>query len=140
MSWDAIGAIGEISGSLVVAITVLLLIAQLRQNTNSIRMASRSQVTETINKQLALTIQNEQLSLLVQNGLKGYESLGPNEKSRFAAYTQHQIRIWELAYFQWREGEKCRGDLFVHTCLIYSQQLTFCSYSGCVGTGTTSVL
>jgi hypothetical protein len=105
LNWDAIGAMGEIMGSLIVAITLLLLIAQLRQNTKSIRMASRSQVTETINAHLALSIQNDELSQLVHRGLKGYDSLEPNAKGRFSAYAQHNMRIWELSFFQWKEGE-----------------------------------
>ena len=40
MNWDAIGAVGEVLGAIAVLITLLLLLRQLRQNTDSLKIQS----------------------------------------------------------------------------------------------------
>lgn len=40
MNWESIGAIGEVSGTIGVIVTLIYLASQLRQNTNALRSAS----------------------------------------------------------------------------------------------------
>ena len=40
MNWDAIGAIGEVSGAVAVVVTLIYLAGQLRQNTQALRSST----------------------------------------------------------------------------------------------------
>jgi hypothetical protein len=46
MSWDAIGAVGELLGALGVIASLIYLAIQIRQNTESVRMASHHGVAD----------------------------------------------------------------------------------------------
>lgn len=48
MNWNAIGAIGEILGALAVAISLLYLAVQIRQNSRTVKGASVHNITQTI--------------------------------------------------------------------------------------------
>ena len=43
-NWDAIGAVGEIIGALAVVVTLLVLVREMRTNTNTIRLQSGREV------------------------------------------------------------------------------------------------
>lgn len=48
MNWDAIGALGELIGALVVLITLIYLAVQIRQNAQATRAATEMQATEML--------------------------------------------------------------------------------------------
>jgi hypothetical protein len=70
MNWEAIGAVGELLGALVVVITLIFLVRQVRQNTNALNTATIFNVTHEANQINATIAGNPdvaRLFLLAQN-------------------------------------------------------------------------
>ena len=103
MNWEAIGAIGEIIGAIAVVVTLIFLLAQLRQNTRSLGMSTRARVTDTIANTLAV-LQDADFADIATFGFVSYEDLPPRDRLRFASFILRMLRVWEDAYFQWRQG------------------------------------
>jgi len=49
MNWDAIGAVGEVSGAIAVVATLGYLAVQIRQNTSAVRANSAQAFADSIN-------------------------------------------------------------------------------------------
>ena len=52
MNWDAIGAVGEISGAIAVVVTLIYLTVQIKQNSQQIRLASSQVATNSYSSRI----------------------------------------------------------------------------------------
>ena len=83
MNWEAIGAVGEVGGTLLVGVTLVYLVIQVRQNTSELRTASRQGVTSgyrAVNEKLLDVSVSEAYSL----GLRDYPDMLSSQKRVFA--------------------------------------------------------
>ena len=91
MNWEAIGAIGEIVGSLAVVVTLVFLIVQVGQskdatehNTRAVESASLREVLDGYRDRINTPMfQSSEYTELYVNGMNSYESLSTTEKRRF---------------------------------------------------------
>ena len=104
MNWEAIGAIGEIVGALAVVITLIFLSVQLRQNTKSTRIATRTSIAEAYSGIIG-TVQSPDFADCILKGLSDFDSLTDNEQVRFISFIRRQLHIFEISFFYWHEGE-----------------------------------
>ena len=88
MNWDAVGAIGEIIGAVVVVITLLYLAIQIRQTSKSIEVAALRDTTAQWNQWSELLATTPDLAAIVVRGNQSYRQLSDEEALRYGAYVQ----------------------------------------------------
>lgn len=104
MSWDAIGAIGEILGAIVVVATIFYLAIQIRQSHSSNQMATAARIAETADAWLGQLVRDKELNEIYQNGMRDYNSLDLSERSRFDLLIAQLLRAVESAWTQEKHG------------------------------------
>lgn len=97
MSWDALGALGEIVGAGAVVVTLVYLALQTRQSTEAVRHAFARGVMEDANAWRFKIVENPEVSELFRQGLRDPESLGPNDRYRFRMLLDALVFHWQHA-------------------------------------------
>lgn len=92
MNWDAIGAIGEIAGSIAVVVTLVVLIRQVRAGTMATRAATLESVADRLQERIFQTKDEDYAGLIVR-GQKA-SSLG-----EFNEIESYQLRMWWESWF-----------------------------------------
>ncbi len=88
MNWDAIGAIGEISGAIAVVATLLYLSKQIRQNSRSVEISALRDTTAQWNHWSEMLATSADLADIVAKGNHSYGSLSESESLRYGAFVQ----------------------------------------------------
>jgi hypothetical protein len=97
MSWDAIGAIGEMVGAIAVVITLVYLSVQTRQNTRAVRHATTRGVMEDANAWRFRIVEDPAVSELFREGLRDPTSLSANDRYRFRMLLDALVFHWQHA-------------------------------------------
>ena len=93
MSWDAIGALGEIAGALAVVVSIAYLSIQIRASIRQGKNAQTLRFQEQFAQLSAQTINNAEHAELIRK-LVMSESLSANEEVRAYAYASMLINFW----------------------------------------------
>lgn len=101
MNWDAIGAIGEVLGALVVLATILYLAIQTRTNVKLARSQGPQWISDGINTWLVSLRSDPELTRLIRASLHHWSDLSLNEQTRvhsfFCEMMVHLDAIVELS-------------------------------------------
>jgi len=97
MSWDAVGAIGEVVGAIAVVITLLYLAVQTRQNTRAVQHATTRGVMEDANAWRFRIVEDPEIAELFRSGLRDPDSLSPNDRYRFRMFLDALVFHWQHA-------------------------------------------
>ena len=110
MSWEAIGALGEIGGAIAVIATLYFLYKQIRLNTRELERANLHQSAQSTMSNNALYVQiwqplmqDAELAEIYLRAIKG-ETLSEIDSLRFSVYINTVFALGEAAYFQTRSG------------------------------------
>jgi hypothetical protein len=103
MTWDAIGAVGEILGALAVFCSLIYLAIQIRNQNLESRSASVHQVLGSYKTTISSLLEGEMATIWVK-GVNDFDSLTEAERLRFVAYLTTAIKTFEDAYYQWQQG------------------------------------
>jgi len=108
LNWDAIGAIGEIAGAIVVVATLIYLSRQISQNasaldrSNEYAQASSIHNTNSLFVQVfSLLVQDQEMASIYYRAMKP-EDLNGVDSVRFASFLN--------AYFAWSEDMYCQAE------------------------------
>jgi hypothetical protein len=105
MNWEAIGAVGEAVGAIGVIATLVYLAAQIRQNSNVVRSATRQAVSTAqmdIGMQLAT---NPELRAAVARWLSNdAPPTSPDAQLRDEMFLRANLRMFENQYHQNMDG------------------------------------
>ncbi|MBL6692253.1 MAG: hypothetical protein ISP91_17875 [Pseudomonadales bacterium] len=93
MNWEAIGAIGEIVGSLVVFLTLLVLIRQMKEATNATRASTMESIGDRIQARLLAQAADPALSEL------HVRASHASTLAEFSEVEQHQLKMWWYTAF-----------------------------------------
>lgn len=104
MSWDAVGALGELVGAIAVVISVLYLAWQVRSQVQETQLAAIHEVSHGFREGIAATFLDKQLAELFVAAKDGPENLTEAERLQFVAFVQRNYRVWEDAFYQRRQG------------------------------------
>jgi len=94
VNWEAIAAVGEVSGAIAVVASVLYLAIQVRAANRESRAASVHSLQDALNQWLT-TANTREIATLWLQGLEDYEALDPVDRVRFNAVIQVLFRIAE---------------------------------------------
>ena len=104
MNWEAIGAIGEIGGFMVVLVTLLFLYAQVRQIVTQNKPAGMDASTRSGQlMQMQVATHPELASLLIQ-ARAGPQNLAPEQLVQLRAYVGYQALNWQSMFLQMELG------------------------------------
>jgi len=96
--------IGELGAAIVVALSIIFLIFEVRQNSKSIKLASAHDTTSRYTNFLELLINDNEILDVWVRGLRGFDSLNDPEQARFILLISSCLQTFDELYFQRREG------------------------------------
>ncbi len=98
MSWEAIGAVGEIIGAVAVVVSVLYLATQIRQQIIESRLAATRDLASKRANALMLMAGDDALIALWLNAIRDYESLEGPERMKASVMFNMIMRNAEQEY------------------------------------------
>ena len=107
MNWDAIGAIGEIAGALVLVISLVYVGIQIRQNTRAMRYQAGQNLIDMQVRLNAMLAENSDLAGIIQLGMSGRDALSADEQLRFnvfwvSVYKQNDFSYQLTGSLRWQ--------------------------------------
>jgi len=102
MNWEAAGAIGEIFGAATVAITLIVLIIQLRQNTTEVRAATEQSLHEKSIELFGESMMSDLPGILAKN--RQNKPLTDEERERYILFIRRNLQLFELVFQQHQQG------------------------------------
>ncbi len=104
MSWDAIGAIGEIIGAAAVVITLVYLAAQVGAANRSLRTSVRDSAFRQIQDWNNQLVSEPDLPLVFHRGLEDFDSLDEAGRARFLHMAYSFVKLYENLYLHHVDG------------------------------------
>ena len=107
MNWDALGAIGELLGAIVVVVSVVYLASQVRQNTAASRAEALRSFSIEVSRQFEDMGCDERMSAiwhrLLYEGV-GREDLEPAERISAGYSLMSRLNLYDAAFRSYQEG------------------------------------
>jgi len=100
MNWDAVGAIGQIIGAVLVGITLIYLALQLRQNTAAVKSATFLAISASMGATMEVLCTHSDLAPLIIKAQSGLDALAPDERARFGFLMMMAYRRVETVVVQ----------------------------------------
>ncbi len=105
MSWDALGAIAEVIGTVAVVVSVIYLAVQVRENTKFSAQEAVATAIDAFNEFDRLIAVNSDLASILLRGEQSLSSLSPEEQRRFEHLISIEFGVYEGWHTRsWRTG------------------------------------
>lgn len=104
MSWEAVGAIGEIVGAAGVILSLAYLASQIRTQNREARVAAVNEWTNQWNNFLVSFAENPSLAELWSRGVHDFSCLSPAEVVQFSSQCGRLFRVGESIHDQYVQG------------------------------------
>ena len=104
MNWDAIGAIAEMMGSLVVILTVAYLAIQIRQTSKSAISVSTNQTRSAVTDVLGTISSDTETVKAYTNGMRNRSDMQLHDRVRFDLIILQTLRVMETIFLEQRQG------------------------------------
>ncbi|MGK0224582.1 MAG: hypothetical protein ACI9ON_003838 [Limisphaerales bacterium] len=125
MNWDAIGAVGEVTGSVVVLVSFVYLALQVRQNTKQTKLAAVQAINASDDSAFD-PIYSAGNTEVFARGQDSYVGLSDTEKMLFDMLMTRLIASFDSTTYQFN-NDAYDSDLYWGKCRFYS---TFISSPG----------
>ena len=102
MSLNDLANMGQVIGAIAVVISLIYVALQIRQNTNAVRSATAQSVHEHFASWYHLIAADAELSRIVADGLRDYQLLSENERTRCIAAFMAFLSYSQNAFLKWR--------------------------------------
>ena len=117
MNWDAVGAIGEITGAIAVVISVIYLAVQIRSGSAALSTTIRDSVFASLEQWNYQLTADPEFAWMFHRGLQDLGSLDEKERPRFIHTAFGFFKVFENIYFHYLEGS-VGSDAWVQNCEI----------------------
>ena len=120
MDWEAIGAGAEVVGAFCVIASLIYLAIQIRQNTESVRMASHQGLADQFQQKNLTVLQDAEVSDILMRGMQDPLSLSELERFRFELFLMALFRTYEELFQLSSKGLvdedlwECREQAMMH--------------------------
>jgi hypothetical protein len=104
MNWEAIGAVGELVGSLAVVLTLAYLAFQIKQSGKAAISVSTNQSRTAVTDIMGAITSSTDAVKTYTAGLHERESLELHERVRFDLIIFQQLRVLETIFLEYQEG------------------------------------
>lgn len=103
INWAAVGALADAAGATGVIISLVYLSYQVRQNTKASRAATRQALADGAQRLASDVVEVDDIARIIRDALDGNE-IRPHETFRLQARCLRDLRFWDNACYQHREG------------------------------------
>jgi len=100
MNWEAVGAISQIVGTVLVGITLIYLAIQLRQNTSALKSSTFLAISTLMGSTMEIFATHSDLAPLLIKAQAGLDKLSPDERARFGFLMMMAYRRVETVVVQ----------------------------------------
>ena len=100
MNWEAVGAISQIVGTVLVGITLIYLAIQLRQNTSALKSSTFLAISTLMGTTMEIWATHPDLVPLLIKAQAGLDQLSPDERARFGFVMMMAYRRVETVVVQ----------------------------------------
>ena len=100
MNWDAVGAIGQVVGALLVGVTLIYLARQLRQNTTALRSSTFLAISTLMGSTMEVLATHADLAPLMIKAQSGLDTLSGADRARFGFLMMMTYRRLETVLVQ----------------------------------------
>jgi len=100
MNWDAVGAIGQVAGALLVGFTLIYLALQLRQNTAALKSSTFVAISTSMGATMEVMATHADLAPLLIKAQSGLDELSASERARFGFLMMMAFRRVEMVVVQ----------------------------------------
>ncbi len=104
MNWEALGAVGELVGALVVMVSVFYLAIQIRHNTRVAKGAAQEAAVAALRDLTKQLTQNAELNRLFNKGVEGLDRLEWEERTQFFHLAFQLLKVAEGIHFHHIQG------------------------------------
>ena len=94
MNWEAISALADILGAIVVVVTLVYLARQIRQNTVATATATYDSIVSGFNEINSLLINNPDVASILLRGNEAPNKLTPTEAIQYAFLMRSYANLW----------------------------------------------
>jgi hypothetical protein len=98
MNWDAIGALGELLGSITVLITLIYLAIQTRSINKQSKAEARYAFVDAVGEINMVIGQSQANASVFRRGLEEIENLNSDEKMQFLMYVGQYSNLWSVMH------------------------------------------
>jgi len=109
MNWEALAASGELIGAIATVVTLVYLAVQIRQNTQSVRMAAEMDVSHQFADWCGLVVQDPNLGRVWDTAASEPETLTDDEKRIYLWYVAQIFSYYEGLYHLFVKGHIAAG-------------------------------
>ena len=120
MNWEAVAAIAESVGAIVVVVTLLYLAMQIRQNTAMNASAIRQSFYDYTTRQMLQGVESSEFNALLARGMMTNEDLSDGERVQMLRFLQAVLVGYQGAYFQYRHKALNKDDWDMCRALLRS--------------------
>lgn len=100
MNWEAISAIGQVAGAILVGFTLIYLARQLRQNTAAMQSSTFLAISTSMGSTMEVLATNAELLPLIMKARAGLAALSGEERARFGVVMMMAFRRVETVVMQ----------------------------------------
>jgi hypothetical protein len=100
MNWDAVGAIGQVIGAVLVGITLIYFSLQLRQNTSAMKSSTFLAISTLMGSTMEVLATDSDLAPLLIKAQSGLDDLSATERARFGFLMMMAMRRVEAVVVQ----------------------------------------
>jgi hypothetical protein len=104
VNWEAIGAVGELVGSLAVVLTLAYLAFQIKQSGKAAISVSTNQTRTAVTDVIGAISSNTEAVKTYTKGMSKRSELEQHERVRFDLIIFQQLRVIETMFLELREG------------------------------------
>lgn len=105
MSLSDLASLASIFSSVAVAITLVFLVLQMRQNTMAVKAAASQAHSSAYADLSNITVVNGEMARIWRLGNADMDQLNDDERVRYVSYLSTIFRFLESARLQWRHGQ-----------------------------------
>ena len=105
INWEVVGAIAELIGSVAVLVTLLFVLIQLRHSSSAIRSVSLQSALGADVGILTSLVSDPELHGIYHRGIRSTDELSKEEYSRFEILLLLMLRMNDIQYQQYVNGE-----------------------------------
>jgi hypothetical protein len=98
MNWDALGAIGEVLGSLLVLATLIYLAIQTRDLNKQSQAEARYAFVDAVAEINMVIAQNKETASVWRRGLESCENLDADERMQFFMLIGQYVNLWSVMH------------------------------------------
>ena len=104
MNWDALAALAELTGALVVVVTLVYVATELRANTKALRRSAADSALRAVLEFTGDMARDDEVNQIFTKGSEDWDSISESDRARLAFVLFRLFKIMEHIHYQYSLG------------------------------------